>query len=208
MAVNQEVKVIISADNKTKGPMNEVGAGFDKLKSSAGGLLKVVGVAAVGAFGAMGVAMKQTFDAFVESEKQMAVANKALENTLRSLSASQLENVNGYITVDGALESLQATMDDVGKAAVKLAFDDEDASVAFAKLFQTTKDVVKSQDELALAMDLAAFSGRDLESATQAVLQVHAGGTRVLKEFGIEVQEGTTVEQALAMAHERVAGSA
>ena len=37
-------------------------------------------------------------------------------------------------------------------------------------------------------MDLAAFSGRSLEESAMALTRAYGGNTRILKEFGVEVE--------------------
>ncbi len=161
----------------------------------------VTGVAAT----TFGVAIK----AAIGAEKEMAVATQALKNSFDTLSDKTLKHLGAQLGTDTiTLEDLKGVMEDTGRAAVKLGYDDETASTAFAKLFQATKDIIQTQKDVALAMDLAAFSGRDLGSATQAIMMVHAGGTRVLKEFGIEVKEGTTAMEALNLVNQKVQGSA
>jgi len=209
MAANEEIKVVISAENKTGGAFNNVGDGLGRLKGLAAGLATTLGVSLAGAFAAATSFAKASFDAFVEAEKEMAIANKALSNSLDKLSGDDLVNLKNQLGVTTDLMAgLKEKMSEVGKSAIKLAFDDEAASLAFAKLFQVTKDAKQAQEDVKLAMDLAAFSGRSLEEATSALMKVHAGGTRILKEFGIAVQEGTSVEDALALTHDKVRGAA
>jgi hypothetical protein len=176
----EELKVVISAVDRASDTLKKIGG------------VAVAGFAAATA--AVGSFAMASIKAFAEAEKEMTVANQAIENALKG-NTKELENV-------------QKAMAATGQAAIKLGFDDEAASVAFAKLFQVTKNVKQSQEEVKLAMDLAAFSGRDLESAAKALTMVHAGGTRVLKEFGIEVKDGTTSMDALALVQEKVKGSA
>lgn len=202
------IQIIISAKDDASKELDSVGSGLKKL----GGVASAAGVAIGGAFVAAGAAAfkfgKDSLRAFTNAEKEMAVANLSLENTLKSMTESQLENATGFIDLSGALGEMKFAMDEVGVSAAKLGIDDEAASVSFAKLFSVSKDVSIAMNDLKLAQDLAAFSGRDLESATQAVIMVHAGGTRILKEFGLEVDSNITSQEALALVQDKVAGSA
>ena len=204
---DEQVSIVIKAEDQASGVFKNVESGLGGL----GGAFKALAGAA-----AIGLAVKGTVDFLTDSfkeaaeaEKQMTIASTAINNTLQTMSEDQLAKLHvGMAQGLEDFEVMDQKMADVGAAAVKLGFDDEAASVAFAKLFQVTGDVTQAQSDLQLAMDLAAFSGRDLESAARAVTMVHAGGTRVLKEFGIEVKDGTTALDALALTQEKVGGSA
>lgn len=209
MAINEQAKVVITAEDKASGVFEKVGSGFGKMGGVVGTGAKVVG----GALAATAVAFTgfatSSLKAFQEAEQEMTVANQALANTFNSLTNDQLINLWGQLEEgQDEMEGLRQMMDNAGQSAIKLGFDDESASVAFAKLFQATSDVTQAQTDLKLAMDLSAFSGRSLEESTSAIMKVHAGGTKILKEFGIEVKDGTTATEALAIAQGKVAGSA
>ena len=168
--------------------------------------MAAVGVAGFGAITAVGVsALKE----FADSQKQATIANQALSNSINSLSTGALSKLQSKagegVTV---MQHLQKQMQEAGEAALKLGFDDDQARLAFAKLYQVSLDVTQAQNDLRLAMDLAAFSGRSLEESAAAITKVHSGATRVLKEFGIEVEEGTNATDALRILQERTAGTA
>lgn len=208
MARQEEIKVIISGKDESKKSFDSAGSNLDKLKGIAKTGFLAIAAAAGTAAVAIGAFAVTSIKSFIEAEKEMVIANKAIENALTGLSKSQLENITGFVDLKGALNEVRFEMEKVGKSAVQLGYDDEEASKGFAKLFQASLDVKQAQEDLKLAMDLAAFSGRDLASAVDAVMKVHAGGTRILKEFGIEVEEGITVIDALDLANKRVKGSA
>lgn len=209
MAVDESVKVVVTAEDKASGVLNNIGSGAGKL----GAALKSLGTIAVTSLAAGAAAVTSfaisSVSEFIEAEKQMTIATNTLHNVIEEMSGKQLEALNKSLGATGSsFVAVQKAMEDTSKAALQLGFDDEAASISFAKLFQVTKDAVGAQKEMKIAMDLAAFSGRSLEEATQALIMVHAGGTRVLKEFGIEVKDNTTVGQALALVQDAVAGSA
>lgn len=206
------LEIVIDAQNKIDGVMKDVSGQFSTLGTQIDKLqpafkaMAGVGVAAfAGVAAAAGVAVK----GFIDDQKDMALATSVLRTTLEGMATEDLGSVaEGATDVGEAMRQLTQNMTMASEAALQLGFDDETASVAFTKLFAVTKNVGQAQRDLKLAMDLAAFSGRDLESAATAITQVHAGGTRVLKEFGIEAEEGATVMDVLALAQERVGGTA
>lgn len=208
MPVDQ-IKLQITADDKASPVLEKLGGKLSGVGEFAGKMAKVVGTAALAAGGALAGFGVSSIKAFIDAEAEMAVATRALQNTFDNLTKKEVSGLKkelGSTTV--SFEQITAAMNKAGDAAVKLAFDDEEASQAFAKLFSVTKSTKQAQEELQLAMDLAAYSGRSLGDATQALMMVHAGGTRVLKEFGIDVKEGTTAMQAMDLVQQKVTGSA
>ena len=204
-----DIKIVVSAEDKASGILSNVGNKVGDLGGALTSLAKVAGVAMIAAAGALATFGVASFKAFAEAEKEMVVANQALTNTVKNLSKDELTKLQIEAGKGkDALGYLKEQMDAVGKSAVKLGFDDEQASVAFAKLFQVSNSTKQAQEDLKLAMDLSAFSGRDLTSSADAITKVHAGATRVLKEFGISVKDGISVEDALKVMHERTADAA
>ncbi len=204
----EDVKIVITAEDKASGVFSNAGISMGKL---AGGF--ALGQLAVEAFhSAVNLAQDfivGSFKAFMDAEAQMTVATTALHNAFDNLSENDVKNLKEELgSAHVGFTQITDAMDKAAQSAIKLGFDDEDTSVAFAKLFQVTGDLTKTQNDLALAQDLAAFSGRGLSEAADAVTKVHSGATRVLKEFGISVKEGITVEEALDLLHQRTANSA
>ncbi|MCX6785911.1 MAG: hypothetical protein NTZ18_03625 [Candidatus Komeilibacteria bacterium] len=194
MAENRELQIVLTAKDKASKELKEsgdtIGKAFGAAKTTIIATVAAVtsAAAAVTAFGI------SSFKSYLEAEKQMVIANQALKNAIG-------DN-------NGELIKAKQAMGEVSKAATKLGMDDESAAVAFSKLLGVTKDVTQAQNEVKLALDLSAYSGRSVEEATQALLMVHAGGTRVLKEFGVEVKEGTSALDALSIVQSKVGGTA
>lgn len=204
-----DIKISISADDKASGVLANIGKNVGGLGGALKGLATIAGTAVVAGFGAMAAFGVASVKEFIEAEKDMAVATQALGNALEVMSVDKLNKLQREVGIGvDVFEEMEHQMSEVGKAAVKLGIDDEAASVAFAKLFQVSGDLTQAQNDLKLAMDLSAFSGRDLESSAAAITKVHAGATRVLKEFGIELKDDATAAEALAALQERVTGTA
>lgn len=211
MAV-QKLQFVIDAENKADQALKSVSSNLetmqDKLDKLGPTFKKMAGVGTV-AFGAISAIAVSSFKASADAAAQMDLATNTLNNTLETMSVKGLNKLQQSVGegID-IFEAMEQKMKDAGKAAVQMAFDDETAATAYSRLFQVTGDAEKAQSELNLAMDLARFSGQDLSSATDALIKVHAGGTRVLKDFGIEVKEGTTATEALALVQLKTAGAA
>jgi len=208
MPQSDEIKVVIKAKDEASDTIKNVSGSFSNFGGIAKGAAVAVGAAATVATAAFVSFAKGSLKEFSEAQQQMVIANQALSNSFIDITDVQLSNLQGQLKGgQSEMQFLQETMGKVSDAAIKLGFDDEAASVAFAKLFSITKDVDTAQADLKLAMDLSAYSGRSLEESARAVTMVYAGGTRVLKEFGIDVQEGATAADALALAQDKVSGS-
>lgn len=143
------------------------------------------------AFGAAGVlAIRDWAQAAGGAEVAMAKFNKILENTGK-----------------GTQEVKDKILGAAG-AAVKLGFDDEDAALSMATLFQRTGDVNKAMELNRLAMDLARAKSIDLGSATTLVGQVLSGNGKVLKQYGIDIKDAATPLEALGELQTVVGGQA
>lgn len=207
----QNIDIIIEAKDKTEQAFESASSNTKKLGNVADGFKKVAtvafaaGSAAVVAFGAVA---KTAIEGYIADQKDMALATSVLEKTVAGFSETQRMAYAETGKVADVMKEVSEAMNLAGQSALNLGYDDEVASVGFAKLFQVTGDSVQAQKDLALAMDLSAFSGQSLESSISAITKVHAGGTRVLKDFGIEVAEGTTALDALAVVQQKVGGTA
>ena len=188
MTSNEELKIVITADNKTQKAFNEVKKSTNVLQkdvsSFVSGIAKI-GLAGAAAFGAFAVsAIKGAADA----EASLA----RVDSILKTMGESALENRDALLA--------QAA------AAVKLGFDDEAAAESIAKLYQRTGDLTEATNLNNLAMDLARAKSIDLESASKLVGMVMSGNARALKEFGIEIDETLPPMAALGVLQEKVAG--
>lgn len=82
-------------------------------------------------------------------------------------------------------------------AAIRFGFDNELAALQITKLFKATGDINFSLEAFQAAMDLARFKGISLEDATQALILAFQGGGRLLKQFGIEIDEHASKQTIL-----------
>ncbi len=205
MTNDTTLQLIISAKDEATEKLN----GFGKTLGGMSSSLKQVGIVSTAIFA--GISAEATFamKAYAEAEQQTAITNQSLTNSFNQLSGSVLKGVQQQLGVTtGGLEKLKDMANKTGESALRLAFDDEEASRSFAKLFAVTKDTTEAQKEVALAMDLARYKGISLEDATQKLMLVHAGSTKELKQLGIAVTDGATVMENLNSITKQVTGSA
>lgn len=200
----EELQIIMTAKDEASAKIKSMSGSLDGLKTALG----AIGKAGIVAFGALSTAAVVSFKDFVEAEKETALANSILQKTLDGMTEKQWQMVNGNYTLQDTFTDLKATMEGVSSAALKLGFDDEAASVAFAKLYQSSQDVDQAMSDLALAEDLARFKAVDLETAALAVAKAHAGSTKELKAMGIEIKDGATAMENLAILQSKVGGTA
>jgi len=87
-------------------------------------------------------------------------------------------------------------IDDLSTSFVKLGFDDEAAASSMQILIQSTGDLAKSKELLAMSADLARAKTISLEEASQMLVRANMGAGKVFKQFGIELD--TTLPKAEA----------
>ena len=164
MAVDPSVRIDIAAEFTGKKAFANAEKSTGKLEGAVAGLAKKMAVAfsatAVIAFG------KAAVKAFAEDEKSAAI----LANTMKNLG---LEFQNP--AVEDFIAKLSATTGEV----------DDNLRPAMQKLLQVTGSVSKSQELLALALDVAAGSGQSLDTVVSDLAAAQAGNTKGLKKYAL-----------------------
>ncbi len=162
--------------------------------SDLGGSLNFAGMKAGILAGAMaavaGAAIWQSIKAFEEAEVQAAKFDAIMK------------------TLPPHLQAYRERILETANAAMKLGFDNDVAAVSIARLLQATGDVEFAFQAFQAAMNLARYKGIGLEEATSALIMAFQGGGRLLKQFGIEVDEHASKETILAAVFEKVKGQA
>jgi hypothetical protein len=141
-----------------------------KLEKSVGRLGKqLLGVFAAGKLLAYG---KNAAKAFAADEKAARSLSLALANTGNAFAAIEVEKFIG----------------DLQRATGVL---DDNLRPAFRTLLTATGDVKKSQDALALALDISAGTGRDLGAVSLALAKAYSGQTTALSRLGAGLSKAT-----------------
>jgi len=146
-------------------------AGIDKASRIATAGLLAMGAAFAG-FAALGI--KEAMDAEVIMTKLNA-----------TLAAQGLNTA-----------ATRKEIDELSSSFVKLGFDDEEAASSMQVLIQSTGDLAKSKELLAMSADLARAKTISLEAASQMLVRANMGAGKVFKQFGIELD--TTLPKAEA----------
>ena len=100
------------------------------------------------------------------------VAQEKLATTLRNVTGAtnnQLKSVEDYIT----------------KASLAYGVTDEDLRPSLERLTRATNDVKKAQELQTLAIDIAAGSGKSLETVSNALAKAQEGNTTALGKLGV-----------------------
>lgn len=202
---NSILEIIIKARDEASAKV----AGINKSLKDMEPAFKKMATAGTVAFGALTAVAGTALKEFAEDQAQMALATQELDNTLEQMSANGLNKLQeaAGAGVD-IFEALHQEMSRAGQAALKLGFDDEAASAAFAKLFKVTKDTAQANKELQIAMDLARNKGIDLDAAVKILTLTHAGATKELKAQGIAIDENASALENIDKISKSVTGSA
>ena len=115
---------------------------------------------------------KASVKAFAEDEKAARSLALALANTGNAFASIEVEKFIG----------------DLQRATGVL---DDNLRPAFRTLLTATGDVKKSQDGLALALDIAAGTGKDLGAVSMALAKAYGGQTTALSRLGAGLDKAT-----------------
>lgn len=185
-----EFKQVNNELGKMEGQAQKAGgsiSGIDKASRIANAGLLAMGAAFAG-FAAIGI--KEA----MEAETVMTKLNATL--------ASQ--GLNTAKTRD--------EIDKLSSSFVKLGFDDEAAAASMQVLIQSTGDLTKSKELLAMSADLARAKSISLESASQMLVRANMGAGKVFKQFGITLDstlpKAEATSKAMQELKEKLSGQA
>jgi hypothetical protein len=177
MAGIPKVKITFDADfdelkRGVKGAENEVkgfGDKMGKFGKIAGTAFAVAGAAAIG-YGAI----------LLKDGVESALADEVAQNKL----ATSLENVTG--ATDAQIAAIE---DQILKTSLLFGVTDDDLRPSLDRLVRSTKDVKEAQDLQNLALDIAAGTGKDLSTVSEALAKAHDGNFTALKKLGGGIDE-------------------
>ena len=172
-----------AALNRISGDVSDLGGTLSFARDKAGILAGAL--AAIGATAAIAKAISS----FAQAEATMARFD-ALVKTM----PENLQKFRG--------EMLRVA----DEALIKFGFDNEDAAISIARLFKATGNAPEAFSAFQAAMDLARFKGIGLEEATQALTVAFEGGGRILKQYGINVDDHASHATILASVTKYLAG--
>jgi len=151
-------------------------------------------------------AFKQAETATSKLEKSVAKLGKQLAGVFAAskLYAFGKESVKAFAADEKAARSLALALANTGNAFAAIEVEkfigdlqrvtgvlDDQLRPAFRTLLTATGNVKKSQDGLALALDIAAGTGRDLGAVSLALAKAYGGQTTALSRLGAGLSKAT-----------------
>jgi hypothetical protein len=121
--------------------------------------------------------------------------------------AKTLQNVTG--ATDAQIAAVEQNINAMQMAT---GVSDDELRPAFAALTRGTKDLSTANKALTLAMDIAAATGQDLQSVSDALALAYGGNTKALAKLSPElktaIKEGASLDQVMATLSKTFGGSA
>src|SRR3954447_4890087 len=102
----------------------------------------------------------------------------------------------------------QAGIEELDRQMARCGHTSTDTEGALSRLVRATGDVADGEKLMGLAADLAAARHISLEQAALLVGKVFDGNISALNRYGIRIEKGTSVTDALRIAQEKLAGQA
>jgi len=116
------------------------------------------------------------------------------------------------ITTGATQEQVAAVEDYIAKTETAAAVSDSELRPAFANLVRATGSVTEAQDLMNLALDVAAGTGRDLESVSEALQEAYQGEVGPLKELDRSLTDmiasGADADEVMGQLAETFGGAA
>jgi hypothetical protein len=177
MAGIPKIKITFDADfdelkKGVKGAQNEV-EGFG---SKMGGFAKKAGAA----FAAAGAAAAAYAGVLLVDGVKSAIEDEAAQAKL----ATTLGNVTG-----ATKDQIAAVEDYITQTALANGITDDVLRPSLDRLVRSTKDVQKAQELQTLALDIAAGTGKDLKTVSEALGKAYDGNLGALKKLGVGIDE-------------------
>ena len=177
MAGIPKIKITFDADfdelkKGVKGAQNEV-EGFG---SKMGGFAKKAGAA----FAVAGAAAAAYAGVLLVDGVKSAIEDEAAQAKL----ATTLENVTG-----ATQKQIKAVEDYITQTALANGITDDQLRPSLDRLVRSTKDVQKAQELQTLALDIAAGTGKDLKTVSEALGKAYDGNLGALKKLGVGIDD-------------------
>jgi hypothetical protein len=144
------------------------------------------------AFAGIGIGLSFTILA-----REIGQATKAAVEDRKSQELLALAMRN---TTDATDDQIAAAEMSIAQMQMQAGVADDKLRPAYSKLFIATKDVTKANDLLALALDVSAGTGKDLDAVTQAMARSLAGSDTALNRLIPSLKGSKTPLEDLARA--------
>jgi len=170
-------------------------ASLEGATAKAGFVMKKAFLPAAAAVGALGAALFDAGKGAVEDAAAQELLSKALKNNTAATDA-QIKANEDWISTQGKL----------------LGVTDSDLRPAIAKLATQTGSLEKAQQGAALAMDIAASTGKPLSAVSDALAKAYGGNTKALAKLDPKLKDlikgGLDAEGAMSVLADTFGGAA
>jgi len=189
---SKDIQLIISAKDETQKTFNSIKGNLESHSAD----FKKMAMAGTVAFGAIVGAVGLSVKAYAESEERLARVDTAIKNI-------DLDKMG----TDFGTASKKAR--DFGSSLQSVAgISDELGAESFAKLLAVTKDYDEATKLATLSADLSVAKQISMESATKMITMALSGNVKLLKEYGIELEDGASKQEIIGAVMEKVGGQA
>jgi len=171
LAILGEVKDLSASLNKGAGEVSTFGDKITKFGKVAGLAFAAAGAAAVAYAGKLAI-----------DGVKAAIEDEAAQLRL----ATSLKNVTG--ATDAQIASTEAY---ILKTELAYGVTDNELRPSLDRLVRSTKNVEEAQKLQTLALDIAAGTGKSLETVTNALAKAHDGSTTALGKLGTGIDKAT-----------------
>lgn len=154
------------------GPLKKAVGEADDSLGKIGESFKKVGVLAAAGFGALAAGLGAAVKAAAEDQQSFEQLRQTIQNTTEATD-----------------EMVKAIDDQIGAMSMAFGVADDKLRPALGNLVRATGDVAMSQDILAVALDISAATGRDLDSVSIALAKAYGGQTTALGKLGIQLSD-------------------
>jgi len=177
MAGIPKIKITFDADfdklkSGVKGAQNEV-EGFG---SKMGGFAKKAGAA----FAAAGAAAAAYAGVLLVDGVKSAIEDEAAQAKL----ATTLKNVTNATD-----DQIKAVEEYITQTALANGITDDQLRPSLDRLIRSTKDATKAQELQSLALDIAAGTGKDLKTVSEALGKAYDGNLGALRKLGVGIDD-------------------
>ena len=191
------VKIPILTDYDSRGVKQAEASlsGLQKTAAAAGNSMRAAFVPAALAVGALAVALTSS----VKAAMQDAASQEQLAGVLRRTTQATADSVRQAEQFISSLSKQTATADD-------------DLRPALARLVSATHDQVDAQKLLVISQDVAAASGKDLDTVTGALSKAYNGNFKALKmldpSLGAVIKTGASFNETMTVLAKTTGGAA
>jgi hypothetical protein len=202
---DDQVKITVRAVDEASAPLKKSKEALAALKKEAGETAKGIEKA-----GASWTSVFKGMAAWDLLKTGARAAAGFFQDSLRESidAAAGMVQVEQNIKNAGlSFKELAPQIQAAGDAAIQLGFDDDEAMLSLSRLTLVTGNYAQALKLQQLSMDLARSKGIGLAEATTLVTQVTAGSGRVLKQYGIDLDETATVADQLSTLQDKLRGS-